>query len=118
MDDASEIDKPDYWIFIFQVDTRSGKRKFPNGTYTYDFMAQPAGALAYHCHVPSVMQHVRMGLYGAFIVYPKTPLPPARGYVLVNGEYDTQNQLYPIPEYFMFSGHTEQYNLQQWATLM
>ena len=83
----------------------------PNGTYTYDFIAQPAGALAYHCHVPPVMQHVRMGLYGAFIVYPKTPLPPAREYVLVNGEYDTQNQLTPLPEYFMFNGYTEQYNL-------
>ena len=81
----------------------------PNGTYTYDFVAQPAGALAYHCHVPPVMQHVRMGLYGAFIVYPKTPLPPAREYVLVNGEYDTQNQLNPLPEYFMFNGYTEQY---------
>jgi nitrite reductase (NO-forming) len=83
----------------------------PNGTYTYDIIAQPAGALAYHCHVPPVMQHVRMGLYGAFIVYPKTPLPPAREYVLVNGEYDTQNQLTPLPEYFMFNGYTEQYHL-------
>ena len=53
----------------------------PNGTYTYDFIAEPAGALMYHCHVSPVMQHVRMGLYGAFIVYPKTPLPPAREYV-------------------------------------
>jgi hypothetical protein len=43
-----------------------------------------------------------MGLYGAFMVYPKTPLPPAREYVLVDGEYDTQNQLNPIPEYYMF----------------
>ena len=34
----------------------------PNGTYTYDFIAHPAGALGYHCHVPPVMQHVRMGL--------------------------------------------------------
>jgi len=42
----------------------------PNGTYTYDFIATPAGALMYHCHVSPVMQHVRMGLYGAFIVYP------------------------------------------------
>jgi len=83
----------------------------PNGTYTYDFIAQPAGALAYHCHVPPVMQHVRMGLYGAFIVYPKIPLPPAREYVFVNGEYDTQNQLNPLPEYFMFNGYTEQYQL-------
>ena len=81
----------------------------PNGSYTYDFIAQPAGALAYHCHVPPVMQHVRMGLYGAFIVYPKTPLPPAREYVLVDGEYDTQNQLNPLPEYYFFNGYVEQY---------
>ena len=33
-----------------------------NGTYTYDFIATPAGALMYHCHVSPVMQHVRMGL--------------------------------------------------------
>jgi hypothetical protein len=83
----------------------------PNGTYTYDVIAEPAGALAYHCHVPPVMQHVRMGLYGAFIVYPKTPLPPAREYVFVNGEYDTQNQLNPLPEYYFFNGYTEQYQL-------
>src|SRR6476660_3182604 len=81
----------------------------PNKTYTYDVIAQPAGALGYHCHVPPVMQHDRMGLYGAFIVYPKTPLPPAREYVLVDGEYDTQNQLNPLPEYYMFNGYADQY---------
>jgi nitrite reductase (NO-forming) len=80
-----------------------------NGTYTYDFIAKPAGALMYHCHVSPVMQHVRMGLYGAFIIYPKEPLPPAREYVLVDGEYDTQNQLNPFPEYYMFNGYVEQY---------
>jgi nitrite reductase (NO-forming) len=80
-----------------------------NGTYIYDFIATPAGALMYHCHVSPVMQHVRMGLYGAFIVYPKNPLPPAREFVLVSGEYDTQNQLNPIPEYYMFNGYVEGY---------
>jgi nitrite reductase (NO-forming) len=50
-----------------------------------------------------------MGLYGAFIVYPATPLPPAREYVFVDGEYDTQNQLNPLPEYYMFNGYVEQY---------
>ena len=80
-----------------------------NGTYTYDFIATPAGALMYHCHVSPVMQHVRMGLYGAFIVYPKGPLPPAREYVLVSGEYDTQNQLNPFPEYYMFNGYADGY---------
>ncbi len=83
----------------------------PNGTYTYDVIAGPAGAFAYHCHVSPVMQHMRMGLYGAFIVYPKAPLPPAREYVLVSGEYDTQNQLNPLPEYYFFNGYTEQYML-------
>ena len=81
----------------------------PNATYTYDIIATPAGALMYHCHVSPVMQHVRMGLYGAFIVYPKNPLPAAREYVIVNGEYDTQNQLNPIPEYYMFNGYAEGY---------
>jgi nitrite reductase (NO-forming) len=50
-----------------------------------------------------------MGLYGAFIVYPATPLPPAREYVFVDGEYDTQNQLNPLPEYYLFNGYVEQY---------
>jgi nitrite reductase (NO-forming) len=63
----------------------------------------------YHCHVSPVMQHVRMGLYGAFIVHPKNPLPPAREYVLVSGEYDTQNQLNPFPEYYMFNGYAGGY---------
>ena len=80
-----------------------------NGTYTYDIIAKPAGALMYHCHVSPVMQHMRMGLYGAFIVYPTKPLPPAREYVIVAGEYDTQNQLNPLPEYYMFNGYAEQY---------
>jgi len=80
-----------------------------NGTYTYDFIATPAGALMYHCHVSPVMQHVRMGLYGAFIVLPKDPLPPAREYVLISGEYDTQNQLNPFPEYYMFNGYADGY---------
>ena len=34
----------------------------PNGTYTYDFVAQPAGALAYHCHVPPVMRACENGV--------------------------------------------------------
>ena len=80
-----------------------------NETYTYDFIATPSGALMYHCHVSPVMQHVRMGLYGAFIVHPKNPLPPAREYVLVSGEYDTQNQLNPFPEYYMFNGYAGGY---------
>ena len=81
----------------------------PNGTYTYDFIAGPAGALMYHCHVMPVSQHIRMGLYGAFIVDPETPLPPAREYVIVTGEYDAENQMAEQPEYIMFNGYANQY---------
>jgi nitrite reductase (NO-forming) len=78
-------------------------------SYVYDFIAEPAGALMYHCHVMPVSQHVRMGLYGAFIVDPKTPLEPAREYVIVTGEYDTKDQLSEQPEYILFNGYADQY---------
>lgn len=42
-----------------------------NGTsFTYDFIAQRAGTLWYHCHVDPQL-HVMQGLYGMFIVEPK-----------------------------------------------
>ncbi|MEP0824684.1 MAG: multicopper oxidase domain-containing protein [Nitrososphaera sp.] len=78
-------------------------------SYVYDFIAEPAGALMYHCHVMPVSQHVRMGLYGAFIVDPKIPLEPAREYVIVTGDYDTKNQLNELPEYILFNGYADQY---------
>lgn len=78
-------------------------------SYVYDFIAEPAGALMYHCHVMPVSQHVRMGLYGAFIVDPKIPLEPAREYVIVTGEYDTENQFTEQPQYILFNGYADQY---------
>ena len=81
----------------------------PGNTYTYDFTAGPAGALMYHCHVMPVSQHVRNGLYGAFIVDPKENLKPAREYVLVKGEYDLQDQETPFPDYVFFNGYADQY---------
>lgn len=81
----------------------------PGNTYTYDFTAGPAGALMYHCHVMPVSQHVRNGLYGAFIVDPKEKLEPAREYVIVKGEYDLQDQETPFPDYIFFNGYADQY---------
>jgi uncharacterized cupredoxin-like copper-binding protein len=43
-----------------------------NETYTYEFDADHAGTFYYHCHVEPD-RHPEMGLYGAFIVEPKTP---------------------------------------------
>lgn len=78
-------------------------------SYTYDFIAGPAGALMYHCHVMPVTQHMRMGLYGAMIIDPSEGLTPAREYVLVAGEYDTKDQLTDNPEYVFFNGFADQY---------
>ena len=81
----------------------------PNETFTYDFIATPAGAMMYHCHVMPVTLHIRNGMYGAFIIDPKTPLEAAREYMLVMGEYDTQDQMTETPQYVMLNGYVDQY---------
>ena len=77
----------------------------PNGTFTYEFMATPAGALMYHCHVMPVVQHVRMGPYGAFIVDRKIPLPPAKEFLLVFGDYDSKDIMTSDPDSMFFNGY-------------
>lgn len=81
----------------------------PGNSYTYDFVAEPAGALMYHCHVMPVSQHIRNGLYGALIVDPKEAPAPAREYVLVKGEYDLDDQETWQPDYVFFNGYADQY---------
>jgi len=81
----------------------------PGESYTYDFVAEPAGVFMYHCHVMPVSEHVRNGLYGAFIVDPKEGLEPAREYVLVKGEYDLEDQSTWTPDYVFFNGYADQY---------
>lgn len=81
----------------------------PGNSYTYDFIAEPAGVFMYHCHVMPVSAHVRNGLYGAFIVDPKDGVEPAREYVLVKGEYDLEDQETWTPDYVFFNGYADQY---------
>jgi FtsP/CotA-like multicopper oxidase with cupredoxin domain len=56
---------------------------------TYEFPARPSGLHLYHCHATPLKKHIHKGLYGAFIVDPKTPRPPAQELVLVMNGYDT-----------------------------
>ena len=81
----------------------------PGESYTYDFVAEPAGALMYHCHVMPVSEHIRNGLYGAFIVDPKEGVEPAREYIVVKGEYDLDDQESWTPDYVFFNGYADQY---------
>lgn len=62
-------------------------------TFTYEFDAKTAGTFFYHCHVEPD-RHPEMGLYGAFIVEPKTSKAKYDGeYVLMLGERDPKLSL-------------------------
>jgi FtsP/CotA-like multicopper oxidase with cupredoxin domain len=80
----------------------------PGGKFTYEFIAQPFGVFPYHCHMQPLEEHISHGLYGVYIVDPKTPRPPADEMVMVmNGydtDFDTENNFYTvngIPYYYM-----------------
>ncbi|MGH9951367.1 MAG: multicopper oxidase domain-containing protein [Nitrososphaeraceae archaeon] len=78
------------------------------GRFTYEFVAEPFGVFPYHCHMTPLEEHISRGLYGVYIVDPKTPRPPADEMVmLMNGydtDFDTENNFYTIngiPYYYM-----------------
>lgn len=80
----------------------------PGGRFTYEFVAEPFGVFPYHCHMTPLEEHITHGLYGVYIVDPKTPRPPADEMVMVmNGydtDFDTENNFYTvngIPYYYM-----------------
>jgi manganese oxidase len=72
----------------------------PGGSFTYEFTALPAGMHLYHCHSTPIKKHIHKGLYGAFIIDPKEPRPPARELVMVMSGFDTdgdgENELYTV----------------------
>jgi FtsP/CotA-like multicopper oxidase with cupredoxin domain len=72
----------------------------PGGTFTYEFPARPYGMQLYHCHATPLKKHIHKGLYGAFIIDPPQPRPPARELVMVMNGYDTdgdgENNFYTV----------------------
>jgi FtsP/CotA-like multicopper oxidase with cupredoxin domain len=72
----------------------------PGGEFTYEFPARPAALQLYHCHSTPLKKHIHKGLYGALIIDPKEPRPPARELVMVMNGYDTDgdggNNFYTI----------------------
>ncbi|MGE3860066.1 MAG: multicopper oxidase domain-containing protein [Nitrososphaeraceae archaeon] len=84
----------------------------PDQSYTYNITAEPAGALMYHCHVPPVSEHIRMGMYGALIIDPKDkPLKPAKEYYMVMSEFSTdeKNVTKFLADYYPINGYSYQY---------
>jgi FtsP/CotA-like multicopper oxidase with cupredoxin domain len=73
----------------------------PGQSFTYEFDARPFGLHLYHCHVSPLAEHIARGMYGTFIVDPRTPRPAADEMVMVMHGYNTTfdgegNQLYAV----------------------
>ena len=72
----------------------------PGGTFVYEFDAEPFGTHLYHCHAAPLKRHIHKGLYGVFIVDPRTPRAPADEMVMVmNGfdtDFDSENDVYAV----------------------
>jgi manganese oxidase len=72
----------------------------PGGSFVYEFEADPFGLHLYHCHTMPLKRHIAKGLYGAFIIDPKTPRRAAHEMVMVmNGfdvNFDAENEVYAV----------------------
>jgi FtsP/CotA-like multicopper oxidase with cupredoxin domain len=72
----------------------------PGDSFVYEFPARPYGMHLYHCHATPLKKHIAKGLYGAFIIDPPEPRPPAQELVMVMNGYDTdgdgENELYTV----------------------
>jgi len=72
----------------------------PGDSFVYEFEARPFGLQLYHCHTMPLKRHIAKGLYGAFIIDPKPPRPPAHELVMVmNGfdvNFDGENEVYAV----------------------
>lgn len=71
-----------------------------DGTFTYEFIAEPFGVFPFHCHVMPLSKHIAKGLYGTLIVDPQQGRPPATEMVMVmNGfdvDFDGENEFYTV----------------------
>ena len=78
----------------------AGQEVLPGAEFLYEFDAEPFGLHLYHCHSAPLKRHIHKGLYGAFIVDPKEPRPPARELVMVMNGFDTNfdgdNEVYAV----------------------
>ena len=70
----------------------------PGESFVYEFEARPFGLQLYHCHAAPLKKHIAKGLYGTFIIDPRTPRPKAREMVMVMNGFDTnfdgENEVY------------------------
>jgi len=105
-----------------QVDPKTAFRSVTKGqSVTYTFKPKYAGAFMYHCGTAPVLMHIGSGMFGAIVVSPREPLPPAKEFVLVQSEFyleeaqggvrpfDYSKMLSTMPDYLAFNGRPNQY---------
>ena len=105
-----------------QIDPKAAFRSVIKGeSVTFTFTPRWAGAFMYHCGSAPVLMHIGAGMYGAIIVSPREPLPPAKEFVLVQSEFylgaaangvrpfDYDHMLATMPDFVAFNGRPNQY---------
>ncbi len=108
-----------------QVNPASAFRSIaPGQSSTYTFTPKYAGVFLYHCGTAPVLMHIGMGMFGAMVVDPPEPLPPAREFVLIQNEFyigkdpagrlalDLNKMLSSLPDDVAFNGHPFQYQTE------
>ena len=79
----------------------------PGQSYTYDFVVRPYGVFPYHCHSNPSSQHIHNGLYGMFIVDPKTPRPKAKELAMMMSAFDLDRD--GEADFYAWNGRAFQY---------
>ncbi|MEO8577344.1 MAG: multicopper oxidase domain-containing protein [Gemmatimonadales bacterium] len=120
---TNDVDVPHSMDFhAAQIDPKHAFRSVPKGqSVTYSFKPKWSGAFMYHCGTAPVLMHIGSGMYGAIIVSPREPLPPAKEFVLIQSEFyladavndlrafDYQKMLGTLPDFVVFNGRPNQY---------
>jgi nitrite reductase (NO-forming) len=102
---------------------RAYRNVMPGDSIQFRFVARVPGAFMYHCGTAPVASHIANGMYGALIVDPRTPRPPAQEFVLVQSEFymtppagpdsvrsmDWNKVLDAFPDYVVFNGVASRY---------
>ena len=99
---------------------RAFKDVLPGHSFHLSFVVQRPGAYLYHCVTAPAVAHIANGMYGAMIVDPAKPLPPARSFVLTAGEWytdggrpahlDFAKAMAMTPDWSTFNGRAFQYD--------
>jgi len=102
---------------------RAYRNVMPRDSVHFTFVARVPGAFMYHCGTAPVATHIANGMYGALIVDPRTPRPPAEEFVLVQSEFylgaptgpdsirsmDWDKVLNASPDFVVFNGVASRY---------